>query len=80
MKKCAFGLLDLEYLGHVFSKDGLKADPSKFKAIQDWPHPTNLGELQSFLGIANHYSKFMPSFALIAAPLYELLYKNAKWI
>ena len=63
MKKYAFSLLELEYLGHVVSKDGLKADPEKYKAIQEWPQPTNLGELQSFLCMANYYSKFMPSFA-----------------
>ena len=63
MKKYAFGLPQLEYLGHVVSKDGLKANPSKCKAIQEWLQPTNLGELQSFLGMANYYSKFVPSFA-----------------
>ena len=63
MKKRAFSLLELEYLGHVVSKDGLKADPAKIKAIQEWPLPTSLGEFQSFLGMANYYSKFVPSFA-----------------
>ena len=63
MKKCAFGLLRLSYLGHFVSKDGLKAVPTKFKAIQEWPQPTNLGELQYFLVMANYYSKFVPSFA-----------------
>ena len=42
--------------------------------------PTNLGELQSFPGIANNYSKLVPSFAKTAAPLYELLHKDVKWI
>ena len=63
MKKCAFSLPELEYLGHIVSKDGLKADPAKYKAIQEWPQPTNLGELQSFLSMANYYCKCMPSFA-----------------
>ena len=63
MKKCAFSLPELEYLGHIVSKDVLKADPAKFKAIQEWPLPTNLGELHFFLGMANYYPKFMPSFA-----------------
>ena len=44
-KKCAFGLLELKYLDHIISKDGLKADSSKCKAIQEWPQPTNLGEI-----------------------------------
>ena len=63
MKKYIFCLPELEYLGHVISKDSLKADPANCKAIQEWPLPTNLGELQSFLGIANYYSKFVPFFA-----------------
>ena len=79
-KKYAFGLPELEYLGHIVSKDGLKADPSKCKAIQEWPQPTKLGELQSFLSIINCYSKFVPCFAKILTPLYELLHKNMKWI
>ena len=64
-------------MGYVVSKDGLKADPAKYKAIQEWPQPTNLEELQFFLGIANYYSKFVPSFVKMAAPLYELLCKDA---
>ena len=68
MKKYTFGLPELEYfvleyLGHVVSKDGLKADPEKNKAIQEWPLPTNLGELQFFLGMAYYYSKFVTYFA-----------------
>ena len=63
MKKHAFGLLELDYLGYVISKDGLKADPAKCKAIQKWLQPANLGELQFFLGTANYYSNSMPSFA-----------------
>ena len=80
MKNYAFGLPELAYFGYVVYKDRLKSDPEKCKAIQKWPQPTNLGELQFFLGMANYYSKFMPSFAQIAAPLYELLHKNVQWI
>ena len=53
MKKCVFDLPEPENLGYVDSKYGLKADPAKCKAIQQWPQPTNLGELQSFLGMVN---------------------------
>ena len=44
-KKCAFGLSEVEYLGHIVTKDGLKADPSKCKAIADRSPPTSLREL-----------------------------------
>ena len=80
MTKCAFGLHELEYLVHIISKDGLKANPAKCKAIQEWPLPTSLRQLQFFLDMANYYAKFVPSFAQMAAPLYELLHKNVKWI
>ena len=80
MKKCAFGIPQLKYLGHDISKDGLKAGPAKCKAIQEWLLPINLGELQSFLGMVNYYSKFMPSFAQLAALLHKLLCENMQWI
>ncbi|KAM1456052.1 hypothetical protein ACFXTO_005338 [Malus domestica] len=35
--KCSFGQNSVEYLGHIVSKDGVAADPSKLKAIQEWP-------------------------------------------
>ena len=63
MKKYAFSLPEHEYLGHIINIDGLKADPAKCKAIQEWPLPTNLRELQFFLGMVNYYSKFVPFFA-----------------
>ena len=80
MKKYAFGLPGLEYLGHFISKDGLKSDPAKYKAIHEWTQPSNLGELQFFLSMVNYFPKFMPSFAKIAATLYGLLCKNVRWI
>ena len=58
-EKFAFGLPELEYLGHFVFTDGLKAELAKYKAILEWPQPTNLGELQSFHSIANCYFKFM---------------------
>ena len=39
---------------------------------------TKLGDFQSFLGMVNYYSKFVPSFPKIEAPLYELLCKNVR--
>ena len=79
-KRYPFGLPELEYLSHSVSKDGLKADPAKFKAIQECPQAINLRYLQYFLGKANYYSKFVPFFAEIAAPLHKLLYKIVNWI
>jgi len=42
--KCAFGLSSVEFLGHVVSGDGIKVDPNKVRAVEDWPRPTNVHE------------------------------------
>ena len=77
--KCAFGLDSVEYLGHVVTAEGISPDPAKIEAITTWPAPTDVQELRVFLGMANYYQRFVPRFAHIAAPLTELLRKDAAW-
>ena len=48
--KCEFLKQELAYLGHVVSKNGIQTDSKKVKAIRKWPMPTNVTEVQSFLG------------------------------
>ena len=40
--KCEFGLIELLYLGHIISADGVQVDLEKVRAIIDWPTPMNL--------------------------------------
>ena len=47
------------FLGHVISQGIVKMDTRKVKAIVDWPAPTKVAELRSFLGLANYYRKFI---------------------
>ena len=51
------------FLGYILSKDGLKVDPEKVKAILDWPVPSNVKEIQSFIGLCNYYRIFIKDFA-----------------
>ena len=53
--KCEFFRQELNYLGHVVSKDGIQNDPKKVEAICKWPTPTNLTEVRSILGFTNYY-------------------------
>jgi len=42
MSKCTFGKEEVEYLGHIISKEGVKLDPSKIKAIMEWKKPDSI--------------------------------------
>ena len=52
LKKCEFWLIKMSFLGHLVSKEGIKADPKKIKAVTEWPKRTNVTEARSFLGLA----------------------------
>ncbi len=77
--KCKFRLNEVSYVGHVFSSDGLHADPSKIKAIGEMPEPTNTTALQRFLGMINYMGKFIPNLSDISAPLCQLTHKDTVW-
>ena len=62
----------LKYLGHVVSGAGVECDPEMIEPVKDWPIPTNVKELQRFLGFANFYRKFVQGFGSIAQPLTAL--------
>lgn len=76
IKKCRFGYEEVLFVGHLLSHGTIRPDPSKVKAVNDIPAPTNLTELRSFLGLVNYYHKFIKGFAWIAVPLYRLTRKE----
>jgi hypothetical protein len=75
--KCAFGIFEVEYLGHIVGKDGVQVDSKKIEAMQNWPHPKTLKSIHNFLGLTRYYRKFFHNYGKIAAPLTTLLKKNA---
>ena len=79
-KKCKFIRERVEYLGHVISKHGIEVDPIKVAAIRDFPPPTNLKSLKSFLGLASYYRCFIPNFSSVAGPLHLLNHKDAPFV
>jgi hypothetical protein len=76
LEKCHFHKQEVEYLGVIVGKGKVKMDPIKVKGIADWPIPTNLTEIRSFLGFGNYYKDFIQNYSAITCPLHDLTKKS----
>ncbi|XP_059277933.1 uncharacterized mitochondrial protein AtMg00860-like [Lycium ferocissimum] len=79
--KCAFGVPAGKLLGFVVSHHGIELDPTKIKAIQEFPPPRTKKEVMSFLGRLNYIRHFIAQSTVIIKPILKLLKKDAttKW-
>jgi deoxyuridine 5'-triphosphate nucleotidohydrolase len=71
-EKCDWEKLEVKYLRHIILGSSVKMDPTKIKVISKWKEPRNKKELQSFLGFANYYRKFIEGYGLIVKPMTKL--------
>ena len=78
MDKCQFGRRRIEFLGHLIDQYGARALPSKVEAVQAFPYPTALHDLQRFTGMINFYHRFMPLAATIMALNYQAIANKPK--
>ncbi|KAL6351799.1 hypothetical protein LRP88_14947 [Fusarium phalaenopsidis] len=79
-EKSKFHAPEVEFLGHIISHNEIRMDPKKVSAVKEWEEPTNVKEVQAFLGFANYYRKFLKAFGRIAAPLTELTKKDKTFV
>ena len=70
----------LKFLGHVISGEGISPAPNTIKSIQEITIPKTVRDLQSFLGLGGYNRKFVPLFATICKPLYDLTKFNANFV
>ena len=70
--KCKFFQRTIKYLGHVVSSNGISTDPDKVACVTNWPVPTTIKEVQSFLGFVGYYRRFIKKFSKIARPLHDI--------
>ena len=62
-QKCQLALPEVEYLGHVVSSDGVRPNSTKIDAVKQFPTPTCVRMVRSFIGLCSYYRKFVPGFA-----------------
>jgi len=79
LDKCEFSETEVEFLGSVVTPEGIKMDPAKLSAIAEWPTPTNLKELQGFLGFCNYYRRYIEGYSKKALPFFRFTKKNESW-
>jgi hypothetical protein len=77
--KCEFWIDEVSFLGHVISNGGISVDPAKVKEIVAWSIPTIVTEVQSFLGLAGYYWRFIEGLSKIAKPMTSLLEKGREF-
>ncbi|UYV68013.1 hypothetical protein LAZ67_5002793, partial [Cordylochernes scorpioides] len=78
-KKCRFAFEELEILGYITSKHGIKPAEHNIKAVRNFPRPKKVKEVQSFLGMCSYYRKFIKDFSKIADPLTNLIKKSVSF-
>ncbi|HBS53358.1 MAG TPA: hypothetical protein DD806_05115 [Flavobacterium sp.] len=78
--KCEFLRKEVAYLGHIITEKGIKPNPEKIQCIVNYPNPKDVKTLQSFLGLANYYRRFIPKMSEIIKPLTSLLCKKNPYI
>jgi len=68
-EKCLRRLHEVEFLGYIIGRDGIKMSTEKVEAVLQWERPGNITEVQSFLGSANFYRRFIQDYSKVARPL-----------
>ena len=79
-QKVKFKSPEVPFYGNMLTNDGIKPDPKKVEAIQDWPIPEDRQQLQSFLGSVNYLSRFIAGLSDLRKPLQSLISTDTPFI
>lgn len=79
IEKSHFIMKEIRYLGFIVGERGLRVDPEKVAAINNFPSPSSVRQARRLLGMAGWYHRFMANFAEVAAPIFNVLKKGVKF-
>jgi hypothetical protein len=78
--KCKFWMIEVQFLGHVVSSEGISTNLSNVREFLDCKPPRTVHQVRSFLSLAGYYHRFILSFSKIAKPITDLLKKEEKFV
>ena len=79
-EKCSFAKTSIKYLGFIITEGFIGMDPAKVSAVQQYPVPSKVKEVQAFLGFCNFYRRFVKDYSTIARPLFNLTKKDTPFV
>ncbi|EGT33479.1 hypothetical protein CAEBREN_32143, partial [Caenorhabditis brenneri] len=80
IQKCKFSQREVTFLGLLVGREGVKPNPDKVRSIKDFPTPKSVTGVRAFIGMTNYFRRFIRQFAQLAAPLYDLMKKDAPFV
>ena len=79
LTKCEFHQKELKFLGYLINDKGISMDEDRVQAIQEWPMPKSVKDIQSFMGFTGFFRKFIKNYSIITAPLTNMLHGANKY-
>lgn len=79
-QKCIYGVSEMKFLGHILSRNGIRADTDKLEAVRKFREPSSKEEVRSFLGLVNYMGKFVPDLATVTEPLRKLTKQQQRFV
>jgi Reverse transcriptase (RNA-dependent DNA polymerase) len=79
LEKCTFKQLTIEFIGVRLEQGTVQMDDTKVKKAKNWQTPTNVIEVQKFLGFIGCYCYFIKDYLELARPLLQLTHLSTPW-
>lgn len=73
-------MIEVKFLSHVISQEGIVVDRSKIDSILNWDRPKTVSKIKSFLGLVGYYRCMVEMFSRITLPLTRLTRKEVKFV
>jgi transposase InsO family protein len=73
LSKCSFHQEEVHFLGFIVGRNGIRIDPGRSQAVNEWPEPRSFHDIQVFLGFTGYFRRFISHYARITAPLTDML-------